>query len=125
MAAAGSATITPVNLRPIKKVKVAWTSDASGNVNGGAAVTPDTYTGKILGIVTIPAGGGVQPTSYAVKLVDSDGVDQTLGNVTGRSITAQEAVQGTSLGFVVESTLELQISGAGNAKQGTAYIYIQ
>lgn len=126
MAAAGSATLTEITHKPIKKIKFAWTCDASGNVSGGAALSTKIYNGKIIAFQTIPAGGGNAPTdNYDIVLNDADGVDVLLGAGQNRDTANTESVADASLGAVVESTLELVVSNAGNAKQGTAYVFIR
>jgi hypothetical protein len=124
MAAAGSAVITEIIHTHVKKVKWAWTSDASGNVSGGAGLTTKIYTGKIIGLATDP--GATAPTdNYDVSILDADGIDVLFGGGIDRDTANNEYVQGSSLGAVVESTLELVIANAGNAKQGTVYLFIQ
>lgn len=126
MPAAGSATLTEISHKPIKKIKIAWTSDASGNVNGGAALSTKVYSGKIIAVQTVPSGGGTAPTTlYDLVLNDADGFDVLLGAGANRSATVTESVADASLGAVVESTLELVVSNAGNAKQGTVYIFVR
>lgn len=124
---AGSATVTEIVHRPVKKIKFAWTSDASGNVNGGAAITTSkNLCGKIIGLATVPAAAGSAPSdNYDLTLLDADGVDVLFGGGADRDTANTEFVQSSSLGAVVESTLELRVANAGNAKSGVAYVFIQ
>jgi len=122
MAAVGSVTYTEDTVGAVKVIKAAWTSDASGNVSG--TLTTKTYDGEIISCATIPAGGGNQPTTYAIQFQDSNGIDVLCGSGTGRSITATEYLK-KPLGSVASDTLQLVISGAGASKQGTAYLSIR
>jgi hypothetical protein len=63
--------------------------------------------------------------NYDVVVNDLDGTDVLMGAGANRSNTATEQVLMSSLGFVANDTLEIQVSNAGNTKQGTAYIYIR
>jgi hypothetical protein len=106
----------------MKKITFSWTSSA-----GGAAdkQTVNVYSGEVRRVTTIPGTGGSQPTSYAVTLLDDDGVDVLAGNGSGRSITATEQLAAASLGVVSNSHLYLHVTGAGNTKGGTVIAYIR
>ena len=122
MAAVGTTTLTETTVGSVKRIKFAWTSDASGNVSG----TPTTgvYDGEIIAITTIPSGGGTAPTTYTIAVKDADGNDVLCGLGTTRSINTTEFLK-KPLGAVTLSTLELSIASAGNAKQGTAYLWLR
>lgn len=115
---------------PLKVVRLEWTSDASGNVNG----TTVEIHGEIQRIVTNPDGTAVPTASYDIVLNDEDGIDVAQGLLANRSeTTAEEVVPivettiGTnpySAGRVsVSGAIEPQVSNAGNAKKGTIAIY--
>jgi hypothetical protein len=57
--------------------------------------------------------------------VDGDSVDVLAGSGADRDTANTEQVVASSLGAVASSKLTLSISGAGNSKQGTVYIYIR
>ncbi len=122
MAAVGTTTLTETLVGSVKRVKFVWTSDASGNVSG----TPTTgvFDGEVIAIETIPSGGGTAPTTYTITVKDADGNDVLCGLGTTRSATVTEWLK-KPLGAVTLSTLELGIASAGNAKVGTAYIWIR
>lgn len=124
MAAAGSATITEVTHKRISKVKWAWTCDASGNVSGGAGLTTKTFNGKVIGLATDPDGTDIPTDNYDIEIRDADGMDVLFGGGANRDTANNEYVS-SGLGAVVESTLELVVSNAGNAKKGVAILYIE
>lgn len=124
MAAAGSATITEVTHRPLKKITWAWTSDASGNVSGGAGLSTKSYTGKIIALTTDPDGTAAPTDNYDIVINDAGGADVLLGAGADRDTANNEHVAQASLGAVVESTLELVVSNAGNAKAGVVHLFI-
>jgi hypothetical protein len=136
--AAGTLLVTPQSYpasvrRPVSKYTLAWTSDASGNVNGNLT---DYISGQIVRAVFIPGAGGVQPTdAYDGVLLDGSGMDvlaglaANLSNATATNISpGVEVTDGTNIGIVpvaVDDKLELQISNAGNAKSGTVVLYVR
>lgn len=107
----------------VKKLLFDWTSDA-----GGAAALPTLkdYDGKLIGLTTIPAGGGAAPTDlYDLTLTDADGHDVLLGAGVNRAAAATQHVAEASLGAVAASILTLNVANAGNAKQGVAVVYVR
>lgn len=122
MAAVGSITLTEQTYSSVKLITLAWTSDASGNVSG--IPTVKLYDGVICACVTVPSGGGTAPTAYTLQIQDSNGVDVLAQAGVARSTTNQETLK-SPLGAVANSTLSLVIASAGNAKQGTVYLYLR
>ena len=122
MAAVGTTTLTETTFSSVKRIKFAWTSDASGNVSG--TPTAGTYDGEVIAIETIPGTGGTVPTTYTITVQDADGNDVIAGLGTTRSTTATEWLK-KPLGAVAASTLTLTIASAGNAKTGIAYLWIR
>ncbi len=122
MAAVGSITLTEQTFTSIKLVKFAWTSDASGNVSG--IPTVNSYEGLVLACVTVPTGGGTAPTAYTFSIQDANGVDVLAQAGTARSTSAQETLK-APLGVIALSTLTLVLASAGNAKQGTVYLFLR
>lgn len=136
--AAGSVTMTDQNLVdkaqfPCRKILLAWTSDASGNVSG--TLTP-VISGTLARVVFIPGSGGTQPSSlYDVTLLDESGVDVLGGQGANLSnSTVAQVAPGCPLkdGTTVSTTapqmddrLELQVANAGNAKTGTVVLYVR
>lgn len=119
---AGSITFTEQTSGSVKLVILAWTSDASGNVSG--TPTLKAYNGAVIACVTVPAGAGNAPTAYTLQIQDANGVDVLAQAGTARSIANQETLK-APLGAVADSALTLVIASAGNAKQGTVYLYLR
>lgn len=119
-----AATITEkVNVGSVKKLTCAWTSDGSGAATGTTTAAVD---GKLIGLTTIPAGGGSAPTdNYGVTVTDADGHDVLLGAGANRDTANTEHVAEASLGAVSQSLLTFTIANAGASKQGTIILYIR
>lgn len=119
---ASSITFTEQTSGSVTLVIFAWISDASGAVSGIPSLK--TYNGQVLACVTVPAGGGNAPTGYTLQIQDANGVDLLAQAGVTRSTTAQETLK-APLGAVADSALTLVIAGAGNAKQGTVYLFLR
>lgn len=119
--AAGSVVITEKNFPSVKLITFAWTSDASGVVSG-LATTTNRYSGQAIELATVP---GASVSSYVISILDSNSLDIVCGAGTGRSTTLTEYLKQASLGGVSDDVLTLSITGAGNAKTGTAYLLIR
>ena len=116
-------TITEETFNKIKKVKFAWVSAADGTAAG---TTTNVYTGEIIRLVTIPSGGGTAPTDdYDIVINDEDTTDVLMGAGANRDTANTEQVLASSLGCVANDKLAISVSNAGNAKAGTAIIYIR
>lgn len=120
--AAGTITLVETTSFSVKCISFAWTSDASGNVNG--IPTLKAYDGAVIACVTVPAGGGAAPSAYTIQILDANGVDVLSQAGTARSTTLQETLK-APLGVAANSPLSLVIAGAGNAKQGTVYLFLR
>jgi len=110
----------------IEEIVFSWTSDAGG---AASATTTEKFSGLVLGVETIPAGGGSAPTSYGLTLANSSSTDVLGGAGASRSATANEYAACQSGGVpvpvpITATTLALAITGAGNAKSGTAIVKI-
>ncbi len=119
---AGTVTVTETSIVNIHKIKWSWTSTA-----GGAAdlITPGSYAGEVLALVTNPADAGDAPTDdYDITITDPEGYDvmQAAGanRDTANIETAVPAAKSVAFG-----QLTLNVANAGNAKSGTAVLYIQ
>jgi hypothetical protein len=112
----------------INTVQIAWTSDASGNVT----VALDPIYGFLAKVITTPGGGGVAPTSYNLKLLDSldtlGALDALAGSCATRSATVTEQKQPIIASGIIPVLLAgsytFSIDTAGNAKQGTAFLFL-
>lgn len=122
---AGSAmTFTEITHGTIKKIKAEWTADnATGAVSG---TTTNVYSGRIIGVCTVPASGGDAPSdNYDIAFNDSDSVDVALGAVLNRSTSATQYVSEASMAGLAHSKITIAITNAGNSKKGTIYIYVR
>jgi hypothetical protein len=121
--AAGTVTTTELVSPTVKKVTFAWTSSAGGAAD---ATTTAAFDGKLIGLTTIPAGGGAAPTdNYDVVISDADGHNVLLGAGLDRDTANTEHVAEASLGAVAGSKLTLAVTNAGSAKQGTVVVYLR
>ncbi len=119
--AAGTLVDSYSETRTVKKVTLAWTSDAAGAVNGNLT---KTLSGEILRAAFIPGSGGTQPTDlYDVVLLDDDGVDVLAA--AGANLSNVNKTQSTAGQRAVDGKLELQVTNAGNAKTGTIALYMR
>lgn len=115
-------TITEENMGHVKKVKFVWVSAADGTASG---TTTQFYTGEIIRMVTIPGTVALAPTDdYDITITDEDTTDVLMGAGANRDTANTEQVLASSLGCVAYDKLTLNVAAAGNAKGGTAIIYI-
>jgi len=111
--------------RVIKWVSFTWTSAADGTATGS---TTEKISGKILRLVTNP--GAAAPTdNYDITVTDDNALDVLQGLGANRHTTStQEAniiYAATSLNPVVDSALTLNISNAGDSKNGVVIVYYE
>lgn len=126
---AGSITLTTADLGGgVTKYSIAWTSDASGNVNG----TPIALKrGRLLQVKFVPTNGGTQPSNdYGVTLLDADGVDVLAGKGASLANTtasiAVPVVSSVSPAFI-DPTLgnfTPTVFAAGNVTNGRIDLYV-
>lgn len=123
MAAVGTATHTASNLGGgVMKHSIAWTSDASGNVSGNAFAAG---RGWVLAAKFVPSGGGTAPTNlYDIVVNDANSVDVARGAGANLSATVASISAAPEIAFFEGGTLDINVSNAGNAKQGTVVLYI-
>ncbi|MDP3983633.1 MAG: hypothetical protein Q8Q52_01330 [Acidimicrobiia bacterium] len=106
----------------VKKIKWAWTTDASGDVS---ETTSNAYSGEVILLTTVPGTGGDAPTDlYDLTVEDPDGIDVLAGIGGDRSDTNTEHVRSTSHGAAV-GALTFTVENGGNAKSGTAIIWVR
>jgi hypothetical protein len=124
---AGSIALTAADLGGgITKYSVAWTSDASGNVNG----TPVALKrGRVIQVKFVPTNGGTQPgNNYAATLLDGDGIDLLAGKGATLSNTASSiavpVVSSVSPAFVEPGNFTPTISAAGNVTNGRIDLFV-
>ena len=101
-----------------------WTTDSSGDLT--ATETGYAIEGYLMLVETDPSGTAV-PTSYAVTLTDSNGVDVMGGALAGRSTTATEMsmpkLNGNYTMLPIPGKLTMDVTGAGASKSGVIRIY--
>lgn len=119
MVAAGSIVKRQPSLAAVgslQKVVIAWVADASGNVNGN-------LTGVVSGMLrraTFAPGTPAPTTLYDAVLLDDTGYDVLAGAGANITVSGSTPINITpAVPVAILSTLELQISNAGNIKQGT------
>lgn len=124
---AGSIVLATADLGGgITKYSIAWTSDASGDVNG----TPIALKrGRLIQVKFVPTNGGAQPSNnYAATLLDADGVDILAGKGAALSNAAATiavpVVSAVSPAFVETGNFTPTISGAGAIKNGRIDLYV-
>lgn len=126
---AGTLTVTrdprvaPACGKPIERIVVDWTSDASGN----ADVSIANLYGWLVKIVTDP--GSTAPTdNYDITLVDENGIDALAGAGADRDTANTEQVYPVASGgqtpVFLCGTHTFTVANAGNAKVGRAVLYI-
>lgn len=116
----GTVVLTEETSGSIKKLTAAWTSTAGGVAS---ATGSKIFTGALLFMVTDP--GATAPTDdYDVVINDDEGHDVLAGTGANRDTANTEYVT-ASMGAVVNSTLRLRVTAAGNAKQGTVIIFLR
>lgn len=128
MADLGTVTVSEVTFAHIKKVKFSWLSEDGGDDAGKAAkTTSEAYTGQVIGFACIPSTDAAPTTLYDVTITDEDGRDILHGVGADRPVPITDSGRihpSLLLGSVVGSTLTLNVSNAGNAKQGDVYLFI-
>ena len=124
--AAGSVVITEEVFGTVKKIKFAWTAGTVGEAGTASGQTTKVYSGKILGLATVPGTGGDQPDDdYDITVADEDGMDVLMGGGANRDETNTEYVLSASLGAVANDKLTFAVAAAGSGLKGVAYLFIQ
>lgn len=117
-------TTTVSRPQSVTKITYDWLSDdADGTATGATATAID---GVLIGLTTVPDGGGAAPTdNYDVTVTDADGHDVLLGAGGDRDTANTEHVTGASLAASAASVLTVNVSNAGNANAGLVILYIR
>lgn len=146
MSSAGSLVCTdqnpqPTSARPIRKITVNWTANASGAVNGNPITTVSDGLGSAVNavisgvILAVVFKSAVATYAAVLKQFNGDGVDllngqgASLTSTTARIVPGFVCTDGTNKtmapGVVVDDILELDITGAGSGGTGTVEIYVR
>lgn len=116
---AGTVTVSETSVGNVHKIKWTWTSTA-----GGAAdlVTTCDYGAEVLALMTDP--GTAAPTDdYDITITDSEGYDVMQGAGANRDTTNTETAVPTAKSIAF-GPLTLNVTNAGNAKEGVAVLYL-
>ena len=125
---AATVTKTEETFGTIKKVTWTWVSHTDGTVAVATpnAETTNVFSGEILRLITVPAGGASAPTDdYDVYVYDDNDVDALMGAGLNRDTANTEQVLASSLGIVANSKLTLAVANAGDTKGGTVHLYLR
>jgi hypothetical protein len=127
---AGSIVETHQSHTSIKKLKIVWTSDASGDCTGTTTAYID---GVIIRAAFTPGSAGSQPTDlYDVYLYETGGTIDLLG---GAGVDLSNSTAATkiplvadkdgllAMGPAIANLLDYVVDNAGNAKSGTIEIW--
>lgn len=125
MADLGTVVLTEERHGTVKKITCAWTSEDGGDNAGKAQKTTTyAYSGEVIRLVTDP--GAAAPTAdYDVYVYDEDSADILMAGGLNRHTSTTEQVAASSLGIVANDKLTFSVENAGNAKNGTIYLYIR
>ena len=125
MAESATATEWASDYRSVKRIKWAWVSAADGTCTSTAS--SEAYDGQVIALLTDP--GSTAPTdNYDIVVNDADGHDVLAGQGANRHTTTTQWVlhsDSTPLGVVAGSTLTLDITNAGDSKEGDVYVFIR
>lgn len=126
MADFGTVTLTEETFGTVKKITFAWTADTGANAGKATKTTASVYSGEVIRLVTVPGTGDDAPDdNYDVAINDEDGTDVLMGAGADRDTATTEQVLASSLGCVANDKLTLSVTGAGDTKKGTVYLYIR
>lgn len=123
--AAGTVTILEEIYGTIKKIKFSWTSGDGAEAGTASGQTSEAYSGKILGLATVPDGVAAPTDNYDITVTDEDSMDVLMGGGADRDTADTEYVLSASLGAVANDKLTINIAAAGTSKKGIAYLYIR
>jgi hypothetical protein len=91
-----------------------WTSASDGSLTSAVTTTPFELTGYVAHFFTKP--GTPAPTAYDINLRDDFGTI-----IASKSSASTSANESHTAGFyLIRKTLEIDLTGAGDAAQGTA-----
>lgn len=115
-----SVTTTEKTTFSPRQIKFVWVSAADGTATG---TTTNRYNGAVIDAVFV---NGTTPTDqYDITVTDSNSVDvlNALGANLSNAATTHKVYK-DGLGAVVDSTLTLNVTNAGDTKGGTVILTI-
>ena len=108
---------------PIRKIKLAWLTDASGNATKTIGVS-----GVLLAIGYEPGTGSTQPDNlYDATVKDSSDTIAYNGS-TGAdlsNVTATYNALNSNYGYAINGDIKITIANAGSGKTGYIYLYLR
>lgn len=124
----GTVTVTEERSASVKKIVFDWLSvNGGGDAGKATKSTTYTYTGVLERAVFVPDAAATQPTNlYDVAVNDEDGHDVLCGlgaDLSNAAYVSKTPANG--LGAVVNDTLSLSVTNAGNAKGGIVILYLR
>lgn len=122
---AGTVAITEITFGTIKKIKAEWVSGQGAHEGTASGTTPSTFDGRILGAITVPSGTAAPDDNYDIDVKDDDDVDVALNSLHDRDTANTEFVKEADMAAVAHSTLTIEITHAGSAKEGTLILFIR
>jgi hypothetical protein len=122
--AAGTVTTTEIVHTTLRKVVFAWTSGTGAEGGTASGATTAALDGMVIGLTTIPSGAAAPTDDYDITVTDGQGHDVLLGAGADRDAVNTEHVS-TGMAGVAGSVLTLNITNAGDAKQGTVILWIR
>ena len=114
--------IAEQNHRSVRKLVYTWTSDGTGDAT---ATTTNTYSGKVIGLGTVPDGTAAPSPDYDVTLTDPDGFDVLAAAGIDRHTSNTESVFNPSSLGVADGKLTFVIANAGASKEGVVHVWIR
>lgn len=119
---AGTVTVSQRGPRadaPVTRIELAWISSA-----GGAADKVVNVNGAIERVVFNP-GTPAPSDNYGVTLMDEDGSDVLAGAGANRDTANTESISPSTDRYTVAGPVALNISAAGDSKQGKVVLYVR
>jgi len=120
-----SVTITPKHTEHhsrIDKIKFEFVTAADGTATG---TTDDKYVADVWRVVFIPASAGDQPSDLLdIEILDEDSIDTMCGYGLDLSNSDTTTVV-AKMGVVASEKLTISVSGGGDTKQGTLYLFLK
>lgn len=122
---AGSAMVQTQSVKGnLVKVVLDWLSDASAG--NGTFVLSGTFSGKINCIMIGSDSGGTAPTNlYDLTITNALGADILAGGGANIAVPGTKVLAGSTLPALMDDTLTVNLSNAGNAKGGIIWMFIE
>jgi hypothetical protein len=106
------------------KIILDWLSDASAG--NGTFLLTGVWSGKIKSIMIGSDAGGTAPTNlYDLTLTNALGADVMAGGGANIAVPGTKVLAESSVPVLVNDTLTLNLSNAGNAKGGIVWIFLE